>query len=878
MGEVYQAVDSKLGRSVAIKFLPEAFAHEAERVARFQREARVLASLNHPNIAGIHGLEEMGLRYFLVMELVSGETLAERIKRGSIPVGETVSIARQIADALEAAHEQGVVHRDLKPANIMITTEGRVKVLDFGLAKAWTDDLDGSFSNSPTLSLAATQNGVILGTAAYMSPEQAMGKSADRRSDIFSFGTVVFEMLSRECPFKGESVSEILASVLKDEPDWSKLPARTPAAVRALVRRCLTKDRKQRLQSIGEARIALGNPSIESEAPAVSPSASRTLAWPLVAGAFALALALLAIAHFREPEPVAPPPLRFEVFAPDKTNFDPSLALSPDGHAMAFISRGTDGASQVWIRDMNSLESRPLPGTKGASFIFWAPDNRSLAFTVGSRLSRIDIGGGSLQLICEVPGKRIGQGAWNKDGVILFGVIAGRGANEGLRRVSAAGGSPSLITKTDPAHPGEFHDFPAFLSDGRHFLYQIIGGEDRSGTYSGSIDSTPDQQPPDIVVQKGGGFVYVPPRPNGASLGKLLFMKSGRTLVAQAFDEKRLALTGEEQTVSEQVGSFAAYGLYTASVNGVLAYRGGGDTASQATWFDSRGNNLGTLGEPTLVQWSAISPDANTVAMDRRDGGNDNFDIWTYSLVRGTASRFTFNSAPSNFPLWSPDGGYVAFAQTQKDGSSDIYKKTSNGSGADEVLDKDSRFKIPYDWSRDGQYIIEGVLDPRTKFDIWVLPLSSQGASGERKAFPYLQTEFDEKNARLSPDGRWLAYSSDETGNDEIYVQTFPKHGGKWQVSTNGGTLPVWSHDGKHLFFIDGKGRMTSVDVKNVDAKNPQFEAGVPVSLFDVRLGILGESRFDVSKDGRFLIPIQVSQTESSPITVLVNWESALKN
>ncbi len=317
---------------------------------------------------------------------------------------------------------------------------------------------------------------------------------------------------------------------------------------------------------------------------------------------------------------------------------------------------------------------------------------------------------------------------------------------------------------------------------------------------------------------------------------------------------------------------------YTASVNGVLAYRGGGDTAAQATWFDSHGNNLGTLGEPTLVQWSAISPDANTVAMDRRDGRNDNFDIWTYSLVRGTASRFTFNSAPSNFPLWSPDGGYIAFAQTQKDGSSDIYKKASNGSGPDEVLDKDSRFKIPYDWSRDGQYIIEGVLDPKTRFDIWVLPLRSQGASGERKAFPYLQTEFDEKNARLSPDGRWLAYSSDETRNDEIYVQTFPQHGGKWQVSTNGGTLPVWSHDGKHLFFIDGKGKMTSVDIKNVDAKNPQFEAGVPVPLFDARLGILGESRFDVSKDGRFLIPIQVSQTESSPITVLVNWESALKN
>ncbi len=348
MGEVYQATDSKLGRSVAIKFLPEAFAHEAERVARFQREARVLASLNHPNIAGIHGLEEMGARYFLVMELVPGETLAERIKRGIIPLNETVLIASQIADALEAAHEQGIVHRDLKPANIKITPEGRVKVLDFGLAKAWTDDLDVSFSNSPTLSLAATQNGVIMGTAAYMSPEQATGKSADRRSDIFSFGTVIFEMLSRECPFKGESVSEILASVLKDEPDWSKLPARTPAAVQALLRRCLTKDRKQRLQSIGEARIALGNPSIESEAPAVPPPASRTLVWPLVAGVFALALALLAIAHFREPEPAAPQPLRFEVSAPDKTIFDPSLALSPDGHALAFISRD-DGWRQSGV-------------------------------------------------------------------------------------------------------------------------------------------------------------------------------------------------------------------------------------------------------------------------------------------------------------------------------------------------------------------------------------------------------------------------------------------------------------------------------------------------------------------------------------------------
>jgi dipeptidyl aminopeptidase/acylaminoacyl peptidase len=334
-----------------------------------------------------------------------------------------------------------------------------------------------------------------------------------------------------------------------------------------------------------------------------------------------------------------------------------------------------------------------------------------------------------------------------------------------------------------------------------------------------------------------------------------------------------MTVTGEAESIAEQTGNLAALGFYTASPNGVLAYRGGNETAAQVTWFDRQGNNLGTVGPPQFLLWATISPDGNTVAEDRQDG------IWTYSFERGAASRLTFNSVARNrYPIWSPDGSYVAFSSAEKDGTSTIYKKASNGTGADEVLDKDSRVKIAYDWSRDGQYIIEGVLEPKTKWDIWVLPLTGQTAGGEKKAFPYLQTDFNEQNARLSPDGRWIAYSSDETDRDEIYVQTFPQHVGKWQVSTNGGSNPVWSHDGKQLFFISGDGKMTAVEVKNAGAKNPQFEASSPVPLFDARLGFLSGTRFDVAKDGRFLIPRQASQTAPTPITVLANWESALKN
>jgi Tol biopolymer transport system component len=871
MGEVYQAHDSNLRRDVAIKVLPEAFAHDPERLARFRREAQLLAALNHSNIATIYGLEGSNGTSYLVMELVPGETLAQRIKRdGAVPVEEALTIAKQIAEALEAAHEKGIIHRDLKPANVKLTPEGKVKVLDFGLAKAFAGDTSTEdMGDSPTLSMAATMQGVILGTAAYMSPEQAKGKPVTKATDIWAFGCVFYELLSGHPAFEGDDITEILAAVVRAEPDWNRLPESTPQSIRLLLRRCLRKDRRRRLQDATDVRIEIEDAlawiaegGSQAGIPA-SAVAGRKLRERLMAAIAVVAALALAFLHFRGATNELRV-LKLSVLPPEKAAFAArSLpAVSPDGRRVAFVATA-DGRDVLWVRDLDSLAARPLPGTDEAQEPFWSPDSRFIAFFAGGKLRKIDLAGGPALSLCDAA-QGLG-GSWSKNDVILFAPSP----VAGLFRVAASGGSATPVTAPDPALGEIRHRFPWFLPDGHHFLY--LGWSldpEKTAVYVADIDSKSDSQMRRRVLAADSNAVYTPP-------GYLLFLREG-TLMAQPFDAGKAQTTGDPVPIAEHVdsnsGGVISQGQFSASQNGVLAYTSGGaGTNVQLTWFDRSGKVLGTVGTPGILHWPAISPDGTTVAVDRMDPQTGIYDLWLHDLARGTTSRFTFNSRTNEYPVWSPDGSHIAFAST-RDGGLNLYQKAASGAAQDEALDKAARTKRADDWSGDGRYILEEIQDPKTGSDIWALPLF-----GDRKPFPYLQTEFNESHAKLSPNGQWLAYQSNDTKRIEVYVQTFPTPGGKWQVSANGGDRPVWSRDGKELFFIGADQILMAVEVKSDAGKGGgKFEASVPKPLFDVRLET-NQVWFDVSKDGSFLMPTSTVQAATVPMTVVVNWTAGLK-
>jgi eukaryotic-like serine/threonine-protein kinase len=869
MGEVYRARDTKLGRDVAIKVLPEAFASDKERLARFQREAKLLASLNHANIASIYGLEDSGDTHALVMELASGPTLADRIRQGPIPVEEAIPIARQIAEALEYAHERGVVHRDLKPANIKISRDDSVKILDFGLAKAVQGEAEATdIGNSPTISQMATESGILLGTAAYMSPEQAKTKPVDRRADIWAFGCVLYEMLTGKKAFPGETVPDTLGAIMRGEPDWSLLPQATPMRVRVLLQRCLQKDPKQRLRDIGDARISLdeiltGAPEAAPGIAASQPTWRRALPW---AAGLLVAVIIGFVAWVLKPAPPAPPPrvLRYEIFPPEKTRFgtEPAnntaaFAVSPDGLHVAFAAAAPGSPAQLWIRDLDSTAPRPLPDTEGATAPFWSPDSRSLAFETGGKLERVDISGGPPQVICAV-GRVIG-GAWNQDGLILFG------SYEGLMQVSAAGGSPSALIK---AAAGQFVlEHPSFLPDGRHFLY-LSPTQPGNAAYIGSIDSAGRPKAPVVLVTNGSvsnvvDISYVPSQRAGP--GRIVFLQADGRLVAQAFDASREKLEGDPITVAQGVDTF------TASNNGILAYTGGNGLPFQLTWFDRNGKVLGTVGEAGagVLPLPAISPDGDVVAVPLEDAAGG-IDLWLYDVRRGVRSRFTFDGKNNELPVWSSDGNRIAYVSFPA-GIPAIYEKSVDGMGQAERFDARETNLVPLDWSRDGRYLVEGY--GGNPLAIWILRLSPQSLHSEGKSLPYVKSDFNAMNARLAPNTEWLAYDSDETGRDEIFVQTFPRPGGKWQVSTDGGTRPVWSRDGKELYFIGLDGTLMAVEITSGPART--FQAGPPKALFDPHIGGDRLSTWDISKDRRLLIPVAVGQS-SEPITVVANWTSAL--
>jgi eukaryotic-like serine/threonine-protein kinase len=867
MGEVYRARDRKLNRDVAVKVLPAALANDTQYMARFEREAQVLASLNHPNIATVYGIEQGAL----VMELVDGEDL-----KGPVPLEEVIPIARQITSGLEAAHERGVVHRDLKPANIKITPAGVVKILDFGLAKAAVEPSKTSATLSPTLSLAMTQAGMILGTAAYMSPEQARGKPVDKRSDIWAFGVVLYEMLTgRQLFGGGETVTDTLASVVKDAPDLNLLPPETPPYLRTLLERCLRKDVSTRLRDIGEARIVLENPPVAAPVAPVAvpgPAAPGQLRWWL-AGVAAIGLAgwAIAVMHFRETAETAAP-VRFEVMPPEDSKFVVSsrLSLSPDGRSLAFNTRGADGKLRIWLRRLDSVEARPLAGTEGASCIFWSPDSRWIGFAADGKLKKIEVAGGVPQALCNAPLGTTG-GTWNQNGDILFSSM---GAGTGLLRVSQSGGDVTDATTLDRSLQQTGAGFPEFLPDGRHFLYLAVSNvNDNNAVYVGTLGEKTTKR----LLESHAQASYMPPLAKGEP-GHLLFVREG-ALVAQPFDTASLDFKGEPFPVADQVWTYRTYAVFSSSSNGVLAYcKGTPATHPHLTWFDRAGKATAELAPPAGYSEVSMSRDGKMVAVAPVDSAH-NRDIWLLNVERGGSSRFTFDPAPEYSPVWSPDSSRLVFA-SRRNGRGDLYQKDTAGTRNEELLLKSDLPKRPDDWSSDGQYLIYDAVDPNSKADLWVLPFT-----GDRKPRPLLQTPFNELEAQFRPGPpggpRWVAYTSDESGSFQIYMQSFNDDlsgaSAKFQVSTGaGGTQPRWRPDGKELFYIATGGlELMAVDVTT----SPTFQAGIPHVLFPSRTFAagLGAYYYSVSPDGqRFLILNESLGGDNTPLpaTVVLNWSA----
>ncbi len=871
MGEVYRASDSRLSRDVAIKVLPPEVADDAERLARFRREAQVLASLNHPNVGAIYGLEEANGKPFLVLELIEGATLAERIEKGPLPVAETLEVARQIADGLSAAHDKGIVHRDLKPANVKLTPDGQVKVLDFGLARAYAPDgREGSapsLSHSPTLAAQGTAAGMILGTAAYMAPEQARGKPVDKRADIWAFGVIVWEMLTGQRLFAGETVSDILAGVLRAELEWKSLPAGTPAALERLLRRCLTRDPKARLHDIADARLEIadaqsGKPEAGVAPPAAAPARRPVLPWTLV-GVFAVAtagLGVLAARHLAE----QPRVVRFQIHAPPKAEFQlvsnrPGPAVvSPDGKSLVFAAVSA-GQTRLFVQRLDETDARPLGGTEDAQYPFWSPDSRSIGFFADEKLKRVDVTGGAPLALCKAP---LGKGAsWSPEGVIVFAPEAG----SVLQRVAQGGGEPVAVTTFDTARQDDSHRHPRFLPDGRHFLYlaRSAGGTQRgdNAVLVGSLDGGPGK----LLLRSAAAAEY--------ASGHLLFLRE-RTLMAQRFDTRRLELEGEPVMLADDVrllGGAAAQAVVSASADVLVLQRGQVGNDRRLVWRDRAGKELGTLGDPARYMFqAALSPSADTAAVTVLDPSAGNPDIWTYDVARGVRSRFTFDARTDISPLFSPDGKDVVF-YAQRETKPGLYRKPVGGAGAEELLLELHTSAHPSGFSPDGRTLVFHQQSQTTSWDVWALPLE-----GERKPTLLIGTPGVECCGALSPDGRFLAYVTDESGRAEVYVTPFPGAGRKWQVSSQGGGYPRWRKDGREIVYqaLDG-----SVTAAAVSTAGDSFSVRSETALFRTRLPVTVEYVLRPTEDAqRFLVVETIGEDVSLPLTVTLGWQALLRD
>ena len=863
MGEVYRAFDPTVNREVAIKILPVGLSADKDRLARFEQEAQVAGALNHPNILVIHHIDTHDGAPYIVSELLEGETLRERMGGVALPQRKAIDYALQIAHGLSAAHEKGIVHRDLKPENLFITKDGRLKILDFGLAKL-SGAVDGQQSQTevPTRRVN-TDPGMVMGTIGYMSPEQLRGQPADHRSDIFSFGAILYEMLAGRRAFRGESTADTISAILReDPPDLSGTNPSINPALERVVNHCLEKSPEERFHSARDLAFAVealsGNTAVSTSAATIlrslPPAKRKTrelIAWS-AAGLFLITAVVLAWLYFRRPAPVELP-TTFVVAMPKEAIEVSSPVISPDGRTLAFAAT-SHGKRSLYLRSLASLEAQPLPGTDEASAPFWSPDNRYIGFFANNKLKKIDVSGGPAQTLCDAPSSY--GGTWNADGVILISLDT-----KGINRVSASGGTTTPVLRLDESRKELAQAWPLFLPDGRHFLYQSwTGRSEDSAIWVAALDGS-DRK---LILKADSSPTY-------ASPGYLLFAV-GTTLTGQSFDARTLQLGGEPFPIIEAIGynDSNSYANVAVSQNGTMVYLGGEASKRQLTWFDRSGKQQETVGPSGDINDIVLSRDGKRLSMQRLDGGNS--DIWLMDLTRGVPSRFTFDPASDDDPVWSPDGSQVVFSSAAEKGdiTLNLYRKVSSGAGTPELFFKSDVTKESTDWSNDGRFIVFQAYYPKTESDLWVLPLFGDG-----KPYPFLQTEFIETQGFFSPDGHWLAYTSNESGRNEVYVQTFPQSGGKWLISSGGGAQPHWRGDGKELFYMAPDRTLMAVEVNTVST----FETSAPKPLFATQVsGYNAPNRYVVSADGqRFLVNSPAGELNQTPITVVLNWTSTLK-
>ncbi len=898
MGEVYRARDTKLNRDVALKILPEAFAQDPERLARFKREAQVLASLDHPYIGSIYGLEDADHAYALVLQLVDGPTLADQIARGAIPLDEALPIARQIAEAMEAAHEKGVIHRDLKPANIKLTSDGQVKVLDFGLAKLLDIDapsqprVDSGLTHSPTITTPAmTMAGVILGTAPYMSPEQAKGRPADKRSDVWAFGCVLFEMLTGRRAFDGEEVPDTLAAILMREPEWTRLPAAVPPPVRTLLRRCLEKDRRRRVADVSAIRYVLDDPSSVTS----MPHTAHRPWWRagVVPAAAALVMGAVVTMGFwivdRQRSAVPAAPVRFTVETPTQPlsiqGVSRDIALTPDGRQIVYRtgSSNVTSGTQLAVRALDQLDAHILPGITGIRSPFISPDGHWIGFFegIGGALKKVSILGGAPITLCPYVGNPI-DASWGPDDRIIF---ATSDPSTGLLRVGAGGGDPQVLTTPDRAHGEADHVTPFILPGGRAVLFTILmQGEGIENAQIAVLDLQTGQKK--ILVRGGSDARYV-------DTGHLVYANAG-TLSAVRFDLARLEVTGDPVSVLEQVTIARTTGTADVALSqtGTLAYVSGGASSAAVrtlTWVTRQGHEEPIAAPPRAYELLRISPDGTRVALEIRDQEND---IWVWDLKRAALARLTFNAGADYAPVWTHDSLRIIFGSDRDGSAPNLYWQAADNTGTIDRLTTSPNAEFPSSISPDGSRLLFHEISPKTRADIDMLvlkaletppgqtPAAPLGGAA-RSTAPLIQTSFTENSAAISPDGHWVAYQSNESGSVQIYVRPFPAvDGGHWQITTSGGTRPVWARSGRELFY-EGNGALMTVALR---ASGTLFTAGNPAKLFDVApyyfAGNSGTT-YDVSDDGRFLMikPVSAlgSTTTRPHLVVVEHWTEELK-
>ena len=862
MGEVYRARDTRLGRDVAIKVLPATVATDVGRLARFEQEARATAALNHPNILAVHDIGTHEGAPYIVSELLQGETLRSVLAQGPLPVRKAVAYGTQIAAGLAAAHSRSIVHRDLKPENIFVTTSGHVKILDFGLAKL----IAGDPSRTPVSALPTTPPhtamGVVLGTVGYMAPEQVRGLDVDHRADIFAFGAVLYEMVSGHRAFRGDTPMDVMSAILKDTVNGFPIAIRQSAPVlEPIINRCLEKDPAARFQTADDLRFALATLPFDS-APAMALNEATHRRFSLNGAAWWLVAAVAVVAvvaggwEFLRTEPMSATPYWATLPLPNGTNMavvdlvaPRRLALSPDGRRLAFVTVSADGRRQIWVRPLNGLAAQPLAGTDNAFTPFWSPDGEWIGFFADGRLKKISASGGPPLTLCDWRGPG-GGATWSRDGTILFGDDVGPFA---IRRVSASGGTSSVVRAPSRANGETEFAWPYFLPDGHTFLYRVRGAN--PGVYVGSLDSDVRKH----LVTSDSNAKY--------AQGYLLFMRQ-TTLMAQPFDVSKAEMSGDAVPVAEHLTvAGMETGGFTVSDNGVLVYQTGvASTASHLEWIDRAGKSLGSLGDAADYSGVDLSPDGKHVVVSLTSGTNR--DIWIYDNMRAVRTRFTFDPAVEPVAVWSPDGARLLFT-SNRTGNYDLYQKSFGGAGSEETVLARPQSQVPDSWSPDGRLaIFETPGAAGGGADLWVLPLS-----GNAQPYPFLQTPFDESRARFSPDGRWVSYTSDESGTPEVYVAPFPKADGKWQVSVGGGAWSRWRRDGKEIFYVAPNGRLMAAAVS---PSSSGFNVGDVTPLFQTRARLMQWYPYDSIDGQRFLVNMTSEQEVSEPLTIVINWPAAL--